>query len=47
MGVTHNGLGQEKVDIRALGLLISMYQNKSSKVLQNTMKTFLLFFERL
>ena len=47
MGANHDGLGRDKVGIRALGSLISFYQNESSRVLRNGTETFVLFFERL
>ena len=47
MGNNNGGLGRDKVGIRSLGLLISFYQNESSRVLRNGTKTFVIFFERL
>lgn len=39
--------GRDQVSISALGLLISLYQNESSRLLQNSTETSVLFFERL
>ena len=47
MGVNHDGLGRDKVGIRVLGSLISLYQNESNRVLRNGTETCVLFFERL
>lgn len=47
MGDNHDGMGHDKVGIRTLGSLISLYQNVSSRVLWNDIKTSILFFERL
>lgn len=47
MGANHDNLGRDKICIRALGLLILMYQNKYSKVLRNGTEMSLLFFERV
>ena len=40
-------LGRDKLDIRALGSLVSSHKNESSRVLRNGRGTPLLFFERL
>ena len=47
MGVNHDGLGRDKVGINALGSLISLYQNESSRVLRNGTNMSVLFFVRL
>lgn len=41
--VYHDGLDHDKVDIRALGSSISLYQNESSMVLRNIMKISVFF----
>lgn len=41
MSVTHDCRGRDKVDIKALGLLIAMYQKRSSRVLQNNTEIFI------
>ena len=40
-------LGCDKLGIRALGSLVSLHKNESSRVLRNGRGTPLLFFERL
>jgi len=47
VSANHDDLGHEKVGIRALVSLISLYQNDSNRVLRNGTKTYVLFFERL
>ena len=47
MGDNHDGLDNDKVGIRALGSLISSYQNEFSRVLWKGTNTSVLFFERL
>ena len=40
-------LGRDKLGIRALGSLVSSHKNESSRVLKDSRRTPLLFFERL
>ena len=40
-------LGRDKLDIRALGSLVSSHKNRSSRVLTNGRGTPLLFLDRL
>lgn len=47
MGTSHGNLDRDKVDIKALGSLISLYINMSSRALQNGIEMLVLFFERL
>lgn len=47
MWSNHGRLGRDKVGIIDLGLLISLYQNDSGRVLRNCTKTSVLFFKRL
>ena len=47
MGANHDGLGRDKVGIKALGLLISLYQNESSRVLRNCTEMSVIFFKSL
>lgn len=46
MSATHNDLDRKKVGIREIGLLNSLYQNKSSRVLRNGRDTCVLLFGR-
>lgn len=47
MSANHQGLGSDKDCIKAIYLLIWLYQNKSIRVLQNVLEMSIIFFERL
>lgn len=47
MGVNNGGQGYNKVGIRSLCSLISLYKNESSRVVYNDIETYVFFFERL